>query len=218
MDVSSKHSYGDPMANCHSGHTQTQAKPVTTPTTSLRNQTINRMIINGYLQMVEDRIHLGFEPTLLTFMFNPLRGSDASKQARMIKTIERTYATHLTHVHRRPMKLPLEDLPFWLLCPDWPVPKTGAKAAIADVTANNGLHFHAVALTPPDSRLRTSLEEHFRSSAERYTPRGGDLQRLDARAIPETPEKASRYVLKSLTRQRVDPGAISVLPRSRSEL
>ena len=50
---------------------------------------------------------------------------------------------------------------------DLPVYKRDRSSSPA-VLCNGGLHFHAVLLVPPRSRLNGSVEEHFRSSRDLY--------------------------------------------------
>lgn len=181
-------------------------------------QTRSTDISLAYGRMVEDRIQWGFQPTLLTFMFNHISHSSARARAVMIGEVERVYAKLLTRVIRRPRKMRIIALPFWLVSPDWPVPKSQSRDNLRDLTANGGQHLHAVALTPPGGRLQGSLSDHLCFNHDIYYPAGCVLDRIHAVPITKTPTKATRYVLKSLERARVDPGDVVVLPRCHSEL
>ena len=74
---------------------------------------------------------------LITLMFNRIRGSQPSVIRQMQREVERVYATLLTRIIRNPRKIPLFGLPFWIVFPDYPVPKH-AKMELRDVVLNGG--------------------------------------------------------------------------------
>lgn len=174
-------------------------------------------IIAGYVQMVRDRIARGFEPTLLSIMFNGIDGSDSAIGRQMTREVERIYAKHLTRVFRHPHREATADLPLWIGAPDWPVPKR-ERDHFHDLAPNGGRHEHLFALTPPVSRLRTTLADHFDTHQAVYSGSPCAVRRVHAKPITQAPEKVVEYVFKSLTRRRMNLDDVLVLPRTFSEL
>ncbi len=175
-------------------------------------------LLDAYVLMVIDRIEAGWTPYFLSFMFHPLSGGNQARIAQMTREIERVYAKVLTRIVRNPNSNSGAELcPFWLACPDWPVPKSN-KDHFNDLAINDGLHFHVLVLIPPTTRMVEQFNLHIASHQQLYAPPGSALARIDVVTIRETPEVAARYILKSLERGRIDAGEIFVLPRSRSEL
>ena len=86
------------------------------------------------------------------------------------------------------------------------------------MTINDGHHYHAICLIPPDSRLRESLEDHIADHQDLYRGKAGLVRELDVRQIATRPGYVTDYSLKSVKRRRVDEAEIIVLPRSRTEL
>jgi hypothetical protein len=175
-------------------------------------------IIEGYVRMVEERVHNGWAPHFLTFTFNQLPGSPASVRAQMFKEVELAYSRHLTRIFRNPHAARhTGQLPLWIGSPDFPVPKR-FKDNYRDLAVNDGEHVHVLGLTSAFSRLKGSLSDHFDDNPHLYYGPDRPLFRIRCDPITETPEKVTRYALKSLSRGRIDAGDIVVLPRSRSEL
>ncbi len=176
----------------------------------------NADLINGYTQMITDRIDEGWDPYLLTFMFNEIGGSPRRVGNVMAKEVERVYATLLPRIVRKPRSVTnAGKLPMWISCRDFPVPKRD-RQTVRDVIVNDGQHYHAISLMPPASRLEESLDDHFYYEQGRYTR--DPLFRIDAVRIDANPAYVARYLMKSLERGRIDPDQILVLPRSFSEV
>ena len=124
----------------------------------------------------------------------------------------------LTRVVRKPASEAFKDrLPFWIACPDYPVPKH-TKQALRDVTVNDGLHVQAVACLPPRNRLAASLDRHVAEDNGLYLRDRKPLARLHVEPMTHDPEKAVDYLLKNVARGRVTLDQIIILPRARSEL
>ena len=49
----------------------------------------NSQLIDGYAQMITDRVAFGWKPYLLTFMFDPIGGSPRRVSDAMEKEVER---------------------------------------------------------------------------------------------------------------------------------
>ena len=101
--------------------------------------------IGGWVQR---RIIDGDLPYFLTFQFRPLRGNHIAVIAQMQDEIVRCYATTLRCAYRHPAKLSVLQLPLLVCAPDLPVWKREAERRLRDFTANDGLHYHAIALFP----------------------------------------------------------------------
>jgi hypothetical protein len=59
------------------------------------------------------------------------------------------------------------------------------------VICNGGLHFHALLLVPPATRLGQSVEQHFRANEDTYLGRLKLIQSLDVRPVTDF-SRASR--------------------------
>jgi hypothetical protein len=175
-------------------------------------------IIDAYGSWATEYINRGWNGYLITFMFNPLRGSAQGIARQMEKEVERVYATMVTRVVRKPLSDTYQDsLPRWFVCPDYPVPKY-AKQDLATVAINNGRHMHATGLIPPVSRMKEPLNTHFLRNQDLYVRSDCKLMSVSAIPIEDTADYVTGYGMKSLARRRVDFDQILILPRSRSEL
>jgi hypothetical protein len=177
-----------------------------------------QLIIAGYQQLVEQKIEEGWKGYLLTVVFKQLSGSRSAMIAQTADEVERLYRTMLTRIVRNP-KSPdrIGKLPIWLGSPDLPVFKTN-KSSLAEVTINDGLHYHLIALIPPRSRLADDLVDHVRDQQALYAKAGRRVMRLDAVGIETRPAYVTDYALKSLSRRRFGSDEMLIFPRSRHEL
>jgi hypothetical protein len=174
--------------------------------------------IQGYAAWAAQHVERGWEPYLLSFMFQQVPGSRASVLKQMQRDVERVYSTSLTRIVRKPRyEAEKGRLPIWLAVPDLPVPKR-QKLSLRDVTVNDGLHYQGVALIPPGSRLKDGLDVHFRHHQALYVRPEHRLTRIHVKPVSHDPDYVTKYVLKSLSRQRFSLDEVLVLPRSRSEL
>ena len=109
-----------------------------------------------------------------------------------------------------------------LAYPDLPVPKA-QKQRLRDITLNDGLHLHALALIPPGSQMEGGLDQHFADNQALYVRREHavarhPLARVHAQPIIRDPDYVTEYVFKSLSRQRFSLDDVLILPRNRGEL
>jgi hypothetical protein len=177
----------------------------------------NIALLDAYIGMIQERVIAGYEPYLLTLMFNPLSGGPAAKQQQMERICQGVYNRILTRLVKRPKNKGVADLPFWISCADWPVQKLDGWS-IADSQINGGMHMHAIVLVPPNARTGRRLSEIVEGRQKTFLAGPGmPLQRLHVVPITETATKAAGYALKSMERRRVDADGIMVLPRSGSE-
>ncbi len=161
----------------------------------------------------------GYTGTFLTFMFNALAGNENAKKKQMFEEVERCYALLLTRAYRDLKKIDTFDMPLWLASPDWPVPKIGFnRDRLLNIQLNDGLHMHAIALLPPGTRVGARLDMHIDDHQQLYRPPHGKIMKMNFAEMTATPEKVVGYGLKSITRRRIDPGDVLILPRSHSEM
>ncbi len=155
---------------------------------------------------------------LITFMFNSLPGSTEGKLRQMNREIEHFYTSLITRIIRKPsQKSNLERCPRLVAFPDLPVSKR-SKTALADVTINDGLHFHGVLLVPIKSRLKCELEVHLDANRRLYIGSHGKIRDIHIKKIAFDPKRVSKYVFKRWKRNPEFADWLLVLPRSQSEL
>jgi len=187
------------------------------PITTEPNRYIRQQNINALAGFVEQRVSIGDEATLLSYMFASLRGNRVAKMAQMRDAIEGFYARLVTRIVRAPMSGNVERLPILLAAIDGAA-RGSRRLNPNEIVLNDGLHAHAVLLTPSGSRLRVPADQHVRENHALYL-RDRRLMRVDARAIRHTPGRALSYAFKAVVAGSVsyDEGVI-VLPRARGEL
>jgi hypothetical protein len=175
-------------------------------------------LVDGYTQLVTDRVRSGWSCHLVTILFSQLPGPRTTVISRMKDEVHRVYSTFLTRVHRKPRTASTDELPVLIGAVDLPVYKRD-KASGPMVVCNGGLHVHALMLMPPVSRLKGSLTDHFREKRGLYAGSGSSIQRIDVRQVVENHERVVDYVLKTVLNGRLSyDEAMLVLPRSRGEL
>ena len=160
----------------------------------------NRLVIvQAFEHMVAARIAEGWIAYYVNFMFYQLPEKKVIKFAIMADHVTRVYQTLLTCVVRRPTSKRWSRWnPILIGCPDNQVAKRNHKADIAHV--NDGWHFNAVILLPPDghSRFREHLQNHFVANRDRYCRRGDALERIHV--TPVTYDTMVDYALKQFKR------------------
>jgi hypothetical protein len=171
----------------------------------------------AYTEMCLDRLDLGFEPVLITLMFNPLPGSQATVARTMEQVIEKMYGDVVRNMFRHPGRKDLLELPLWIACPDYPVNKSN-KMTIRETTVNSGMHTHIPAMVPTGTRLELPFNLWLEENKHLYCGPGKAVARIHVLRIYETPEDAFRYAFKSLGRGRANSDDVLVLPRTHSEM
>jgi hypothetical protein len=84
-----------------------------------------------------------------------------------------------------------------------------AKAILAEVKINDGLHLNGIMLMPIDTRLRVTFKMHFDPDGQNYrhyVKEGYPLRRIHVEPVVKMPKVMADYTLKSL---RVCPGTSS---------
>jgi hypothetical protein len=176
-------------------------------------------LIIGYAELIQQRIREGWQPYLITFMFNRLPGNQAAVIKQMQDEVERVYATLVTRVVRKPRSPKSADrLPVFIGFADRPVPKRERKQ-LREIALNGGLHYHGILLMPARSRLRTGLAFHFMKYQRLYLRDRSRLDRIHVLAIESDPCYVVRYALKALENGRLPyDDCVLVLPKSVNEL
>jgi hypothetical protein len=175
-------------------------------------------LVDGYTQLVTDRVRAGWSCNLVTFLFSQLPGPRSAVIDRMKDEVHRIFSTLLTRVHRKPRMASTDELPVLIGAVDLPVYKR-EKASGPMFVCNGGLHVHALMLMPPTSRLKESLADYFREKREQYVGCGRAALRIDVRPVVEDHKRVVDYVLKTVLNGRLAyDDAMLVLPRSRGEL
>jgi hypothetical protein len=168
--------------------------------------------------MVTDRVRAGWSCYLVTFLFDQLPGSRAAVINQMKDRVQRVYSRLVTRVNRKPKNASPDELPVLIGLADLPVDKRD-RSSLHNARCNDGIHFHALVLLPPTSRLKESLVDHFRQNQEVYACPGMSIQRIHAEAVNGDHERVVDYALKTVRRRRLSyEDAVLVLPRCRSEL
>jgi hypothetical protein len=177
-----------------------------------------RQLVDGYTQLVIDRVDRGWSCHLMTFPFCQLPGPRGAVIQAMKDELHRVYSTFVTRTNRKPRTASPDELPVLIGTADLQVYKRVSTSSPL-VLCNGGLHFHGLMLVPPVTRLEIPVEEHFRRHQDMYLGRRRLIQELDVRPVTETPERVVDYVFKTILRGRVsyDDG-ILLLPRARGEL
>ena len=176
-----------------------------------------RKLVCAYSEWVSSWMEAGYDLYLMSFMFKPMAGSEATWLKIMEASLETFYASLVTRVVRRPRSVSSDQLPRLLAHPDLPVQKR-TKTTLRDATINDGLHFQAVIALPPVSRLRDSLDDHLAAHTDLYCPPEGRLARIHAVPVTETPRRVAQYTLKMVEKGRFGVEHTVVLPRTLSEL
>lgn len=166
----------------------------------------------AYGEWVESLVCNGYTAYFMTFMFNEMGNMQRHTMAeQMLKDIETYYGRLITHFTRKPHRTEeMHMRPIMIASPDLPVPKR-AKGELRDAVVNDGLHCHAICLTPPVSRFKGKFED-WAQGRQTFMIGGTSMQRLDVVLISETPAKATQYALKSLGK-RMSLDLMLILPK-----
>jgi hypothetical protein len=177
-----------------------------------------RQNVDGYTQLVVDRVDRGWSCHLMSFQFCQLPGPRGAVIRAMNDELHRVYSTFVTRTSRKPRTASPDELPVLIGTADLPVYKRVSRSSTL-VRCNGGLHFHGLLLVPPVTGLELPVEQHFRRHQDMYLGRRRLIRGLDVRPVTETPERVVDYVFKTILRGRVsyDDG-ILLLPRARGEL
>jgi hypothetical protein len=178
----------------------------------------DRHLVQGYTKLVTDRVDEGWTCYLVTFLFSQLPGRRPAIIGQMRDEVQRVYSTFLTRAHREPRRAPPDELPILVGVADLPVHKRDRSSSPV-VLCNGGLHFHAVLLVPPSSRLREPVDEHFRSNEALYRGKRQIISAIHVRPATDSHDRVVDYVFKTVLRRSLSyDEAVLVLPRTAGEL
>ena len=177
-----------------------------------------RQLVDGYAQLVIDRVDRGWSCHLMTFPFSQLPGPRGAVIQAMKDELQRVYSTFVTRTNRKPRTASPDELPILIGTADLQVYKRDPTSSPL-ILCNGGLHFHVLLLVPPYTRLDVPVEQHFRDYRDMYLGKRRLIRELDVRPVTETHECVVDYVFKTILRGRVsyDEG-ILLLPRAHDEL
>jgi hypothetical protein len=183
-----------------------------------RVDSVTRQLVDGFTQLVIDRMNDGWSCHFITFPFVQLPGPRGAVIQAMKDELQRVYSTFVTRTNRKPRTASPDELPILIGAADLQVYKRDPTSSPL-ILCNGGLHFHGLLLVPPDTRLNVPVDEHFRVYQDMYVGRRRLITKLDVRPVTETHEVAVDYVFKTILRGRVsyDDGVL-VPPRARDEL
>jgi hypothetical protein len=68
-------------------------------------------LVDGYTQLVTDRVRVGWSCHLVTILFSQLPGARSTIISRVKAEVHRVYSTLLTRVHRKPRTASTDELP-----------------------------------------------------------------------------------------------------------
>ena len=227
--IANNHHLHNPITDRTAHDVQPTINPQETPSdnrqTSIRSgywspigSRIKADLLDGYTQLITDRVRSGWSCDLVTFLFSQLPGPRSAVINRMKDEVHRIYSTLLTRVHRKPRTASTDELPVLIGVLDLPVHKHN-KLSGPVVLCNGGLHVHALMLMPPTSRLERSLADHFLEKRDLYVGPAKPTVRIDVRPVVKDHGRVVDYVLKSVLNGRLSyDEAVLVLPRARGEL
>ena len=168
-------------------------------------------------EMEDKARYEGWNVYLVTFMFNHIPGTAATKLKTMQDSVSRFYSKMITHVVRKPNSIYcLHKRPKMLVAPDYPVFKH-EKKNLAEVRVNDGLHMHAILGMPLKSRFKNeTISMHVERKRHTYikTP----LREIHFKPIEADMTKVTDYALKTIKRGTCRWEDILILPKSPSEL
>jgi hypothetical protein len=175
-------------------------------------------LIDGFHQLVRERIVESWQPYFVSFMFNHIPGKQSTKKQIMADEVSRVYQTLLPYIVRKPTSPSWKQYcPIFIGCPDLPVAKN-EKELVRNLQVNEGLHFNGCLLLPPAEkcRLQEPLDKHFEKHQAQYYWDRHSLDRLHATYIRDG--SMIDYALKHFKRGNVVYDDVLILPRTPSEL
>jgi hypothetical protein len=174
-------------------------------------------IISWWSREMEDKVQLhGWNPYLVTFMFNHIPGGPAAKLKMMQDRVCRFYSKLVTRVVRKPNSpAQLFNRPRMICAPDYPVFKY-EKISLKAATVNDGLHLHSILAVPLKSRLKEDLISHVERMKRLYIK--PPLRSINFAPIVDNTYGVTDYAMKTVKHGRCRWEDVFFLPKSSSEL
>lgn len=183
-----------------------------------RTRSERKQYVKGIDMLVRKYQRKGMLTYFISFMFNQLPGSQATKMEIMKKCVERVHFILTRNIVRKPKSARWMHLrPIFIGCPDFPVPKS-QKISIKQASVNDGMHYHVIACVPKKapknlqgpglrlSRLRTGLKKHFEDKSHQYLTR--ELGRINVQRVKR--KTMVGYGLKAFTNFRISADDITI--------
>jgi len=173
--------------------------------------------IEGLGKTVEMYVKEGFEPYMVSFMFQ-LPSLYLHDSRQLIRSeIERVYHRFLTEVVRNPWSEKNDgNRPILIACPDWPVFKRTNK--LTRLLPWEGVHAGGILLIPVRYRLKNGVKDHFETvKKSAYVRKGFPLSRIHVEHITHDIAYVVDYSFKALKRRLCTVDDVIFLPSSRSE-
>jgi hypothetical protein len=184
-----------------------------------------KALVEAYSQLIAEKQKEGRIAYYLNFMFNQLPGSSQTWMKIMENEVERVHSILTHHIVRRPDAEKWAHLrPIFAGIHDYPVFKRNRPKLNRFNIANDGLHFNAIGLVPPESysflphsvqckawgpvsRLTVPLDEHFKDRSEFYL--NERLARIHVTLIDKG--TMADYTLKAFKHGRVGADSFLIL-------
>jgi hypothetical protein len=108
---------------------------------------------------------------LVTFIFDPLNGSERTRLEQMRKALDRLYGRLICRIARNPRTSRRKAI--MVACPDYPVPHNDKKkkSTRRGVVVNDGLHLHAIFALSRDNWLGMGLQKYVTKHEKIVRPR-----------------------------------------------
>jgi hypothetical protein len=190
-----------------------------------RHRLYREQLVQGYSELIREKMGEGKRAYFLNFMFNQLPGSSQTRMEIMSQEVERVHSILTHHVVRRPNAANWAHLrPIFVGSHDLPVFKWNREKLGRLDVANDGLHFNVIALMPPSShpvwpdwfqfrlagpqsRLKVPLDVHFKERSRFYL--NDRLARIHTTLIMEG--TMADYTMKAVKHARVSMDSVLVL-------
>src|SRR3954471_16129722 len=178
------------------------------------NRYNSKLLATHWSKWITDIINEEGNAYFLTFMFHPLPGNRENQIRMMSRDIGAFYKRLLMRALRGPRsELHQNKRPLLFASPDLPIYKR-IKDPIENITINEGLHMHAIAIIRPGTRrIKLPLHHHIAKKDAQYRLHT-KIRTIHAVPIDKTPEKVTQYALKAIGRH-FDEDYISIWPGPR---
>ena len=99
----------------------------------------NRQLVDGYTQLVIDRVNDGWSCHLVSVLFSQFPGPRPAVLERMRDELERVYSTFVTRTHRKPRTASPGELPLLIGAADLPVYKRDKNSSPGGATPSSSV-------------------------------------------------------------------------------
>ena len=182
-----------------------------------QHRQLKESLLHSYGDWVYSHTTNGWKSHLLTFKFSQIPGSNASKLSEMKKSLTWFYGRLAKASVPKPSSQKWSQfLPKVILTPDLPVPKRSLQK-LKDVTINNGIHWHGLALINPlTPKLALPLHLHIEINLAKFMVRS--IIDIHVEPIIHTPRPVTQYGKKGIKKIEFEYEDVLIFPRCVSEL